>query len=440
MISLRPYQERFVATVRARFVEGHRSVLGVMPCGAGKTRCFAHMGALGEKRGKRTLVLCHTTELVQQAVSKLAEIGIAADVEQASSKSDAASVVVASIATLRGERLRSFDPNAFSLLVHDEAHRTRAATSTAILEHFRSAFLLGVTATPARGDQRAMGDAYSSLVVGATIAELTELGHLVPARTFAPSEVLRAAQLASSPVDAYVRYGNGERAIVFASTVDHAASIAADFNARGILAESVNGESRDRDAILARFASGETRVLSSVNILVEGFDDPGASVAILARRFNHVGSYIQAVGRVLRPAPGKERATIVDLCGSALVHGTPDTEREYSLEGRGIKLKDRLALKQCPSCFGVETVSGRSSCPLCGAPYPVAARPDLTVVNAALSEVPKVPPRAWHVKLKAKRADLCRVCTKSIHKGELIVWAKGMGARHFTCSERTLAA
>lgn len=440
MISLRPYQERFVAAVRDAYLAGHRSVLGVMPCGAGKTRCFAHMLRLTNARGRRGLVLCHTTELVGQAVAKLAEIGVEAEIEQGSLKSDSAPVVVASIASLRGERLANFPRDAFGLLVHDEAHRTRTATSSAILHHFRSAFLLGVTATPARADGRAMGDAYSALVIGATIADLTDQGHLVPARTFAPGEVLRASEIAASPVDAYVRYGNGERAIVFAGSVDLAERYAREANEAGIPADFVTGESKDRAAILQRFAAGETRFLASVNILVEGFDDPGASIAILARRFNHVGSYIQAVGRVLRPAPGKRQATIVDLCGSALVHGTPDTEREYSLDGKGIRLKDRLALKQCPSCFGVETVSGRSNCPLCGEPYPIASRPDLTVVNAALAEVPKVPPRAWHVKLVAKRADMCRVCTKSITKGELIVWAKGIGARHFTCAERTLAA
>lgn len=440
-MTIRPYQTRSIEMLRSGYASGYRSQLLVLPTGGGKTHIAAEIIRAAIAKGRHVAFLAHRQELIDQSVRKLKSVGIESiRVIKAQRDEGEAPITVASVQTIAMPKWATKMPEA-GLVIFDEAHHIKARTWAGIAARYPNASLLGLTATPARADSSALGDIFENLVVGATIAELTELEHLVPARTFAPSEVLRAAQLASSPVDAYERYGNGERAIVFASTVDHAASIANEFTARGIPAESVTGESKDRDAILQRFATGQTRVLASVNVLVEGFDDPGASVAILARRFGHVGAYVQAVGRVLRPAPGKSQATVIDLCGSALVHGTPDTEREYSLEGKGIRLKDRLALKQCPTCGGVEKLSARTECSSCGAPYPVAHRPEVAVVNASLSELaPKTQPRRWVVKLVAKFPGVCGLCQQGIAKGEVISWVKGEKPRHLTCRERTMAA
>lgn len=441
MIALRPYQTRALAEVRAAYAAGARSVLLVAPCGFGKTCLFSESARLSNARGRRVLVLAHTTELVRQAASKLAAVGVAADIEQADARAGTAPVVVASIATLRGARLESYPPDAFGFVIHDEAHRTNAATSTAILEHFRSAALLGVTATPVRSDQRAMGDAYEKLVVGATVSELQEQGHLVPARVYAPGDLLRASQLALSVSEAYARYGAGRSAVVFCGTREHARSVAAELAAAGTEAAVLLGESKDRVELVARFSDGRLAVLVSVNVITEGFDAPRAAVAILARRFGHAGAFIQACGRVLRPHPesGKTEAIIVDLQGSALVHGTPETERSFSLEGKAIRTSDRLLLRQCPTCGGV-TQGAPDRCPLCSAEYPKAERPLPSSTGVGVSAVrPGTPPRPWFVKLVAKRRDVCRSCRAPIAAGEVIVWAKTEGARHLDCRERTAA-
>jgi superfamily II DNA or RNA helicase len=171
-----------------------------------------------------------------------------------------------------------------------------------------------------------------------------------------------------SPLEAYQRFGAGRRAIVFATRCEHAKALAADLRDGGVLAGHVDGEmpSRDRDAVLAQWRAGALRVVVNVGVLVEGFDDPEVAVCIHARRFRPTGAFLQATGRVLRPYPGKEHATLIDLCGSVLEHGLPDLPRTYSLDGRAISRPDKLSIRQCGTC-GRVFAAGPTLCPGCGA-------------------------------------------------------------------------
>lgn len=430
---LRDYQSKFVANIRARFAAGDRAVLGVMPTGAGKTPVVAEIGRLANAKGNRALFVAHTTELVTQAVAKFAAFGIQADIEQAGKHATNAPVVVASIQTMRGDRLALWPRDAFGLVIHDEAHRTAAATSLAIVDHFNTARLLGVTATPARGDGQALGDTYQSLVVGATIHELTDLGYLVPAHVFVPAGELRSGQIAMRAADAYAKHGTNRPAVIFCRDVEHAIEVAASMP---VPTGVIHGEvpAAERKATLERFAAGELKALTTCSVLVEGWDEPSTAVCILARKFGHVGTFLQAIGRVLRPSLGKDHATVIDLCGSALRHGTPDTDREYSLEGKAIRKSDRLPLKQCPTCGFVFT-EVRDSCAACGCDLPVKLRAAPQSVDIGVTAIaPRTPPRPMPpLFIVAKFSSKCPSCSSRVNAGSRVVWVKGSPAIHEVC-------
>jgi DNA repair protein RadD len=437
-VQLRSYQLSLVERIRARFVAGDRSVLAVMPTGAGKTPVVAEIGRRTNDRGNRVLFVAHTTELVTQAVAKFADAGVKAEIEQADKRAGSAPVVVASIASMRGDRLAAWPRDAFALVIHDEAHRTAAATSSGIVDHFSTARLLGVTATPARGDGRALGDAYQTLVIGATIRELTDAGYLVPARVYAPAAEMRAGQTAMTPADAYRNHGNGRAAVIFCASVEHATRVAESMLVPTGVIHGAMPDAERRDT-LARFDDGTLTALTCCSVLVEGWDAPRTAVCILARRFGHVGSYLQAIGRVLRPAAGKTHATVIDLCGSAIEHGPPDMEREYSLDGKAIRPSDRLAIRQCPTCGSVSLAL--VACPECSEPFPVQHRAEPKSANVGVSELGAgmAVRRPWVVMMTAKFPSKCLGCGGVVRRGEQMKWAKGIGSAHPACDLRRAA-
>lgn len=286
------------------------------------------------------------------------------------------------------------------ILVHN-CHHSRAPSWERFANAYRSSWILGLTATPQRADGRSLGDVFDSLVIGATVRELTALGNLAPLRSWSPPTLLESGKLALSPLEAYVRHAAGQRAVVFCSTVVQAAAIAAEMTAGGVPAEVFHGGLRPaaRRHVLERFRAGELRALINVHALVEGWDDPGVSVCILARAPAHAGTFLQMVGRVLRPAPGKTHALLIDLCGSVLIHGTPEMDRTYSLEGRGIGKIDRAAIRQCPTCGGVFPVSSNPACPLCGVELPLRPRKAPRSTGVGVDEV---------TDLAARRASILR--------------------------------
>ena len=438
-MKLRPYQERCIASLRAAYQRGRRKPCLVLPTGGGKTIVAASIiqGAL--RLGNRTLFVAHRRELIQQTVEKLARAGIW-DVRVIQAANDTgrpdAPVIVGSIQTLTMPRWLGSLPPA-DLVIPDECHHLVADRWKQLADAYPAARLLGLTATPQRSDGRPLGDIFDDLIVGATVAELTDAGHLVPCRVFAPPEALDIRQLALDPVAAYQQHGDGQRAIVFCVTVEHAEQVAADFNAAGIPAGVVVGTSPPdiRAVTLQRFAAGELRVCVNVNVLTEGFDDPPVAVCILARKPQHAGTFLQMAGRVLRPADGKSRATLIDLCGSVHDHGPPDMPREYSLDGKAITGAKRDAIRQCPTCGSV-FLTGPDRCPECGAALPSRPvdMPRSTGVGVIdIATLPKHPARAFTLSVTAKFPGRCRQCLGPIKPGEQIWWAKGEKPKHVEC-------
>lgn len=386
-MQLREYQERAIDGLRQSYARGHRAPCLVLPTGGGKTVVASAIIRSAVARGRRVLFLAHRQELIAQSVAKLEAAGIT-DLRVIQAASDlgnrSAPVAVASIPTLtRWETMPEAD-----LVVFDECHHTVARTWASIANNYRSALLLGMTATPQRADKKPLGDVFDDLVIGSSVAELTEMGHLVPCRIWSPPVgVLESGELAVSPVQAYREHGRGERAVIFCVNKDHAHRVAEEMTAAGVPTGVVHGSlaSKERKDTLTRLKSGELRAVANVYVLTEGWDEPLVSVCILAKRPDAVSTYLQMIGRVLRPAPGKDEARLLDLCGASHEHGPAEMARTYSLDGEGIGKVDRDKIRQCPSCGGV-FVAGPRACPMCGTEMPRKDRHDPAVVGVGLVE------------------------------------------------------
>lgn len=375
---LRPYQARLVEDARAVYRGGARAILIVLPTGGGKTRVGGEFVMASVARGRRVLWLAHRRELVGQAARRLRTDGlenvsvIAAPLPHLY-RADAV-VQVASLQTLTA---RGALPEA-DLVIFDEAHHYVAADWHEFAAHYAHATRLGLTATPERADGTPLGNLFDGLVVGATIHELQDEGFLVPCDVIAPERNLKS-DLAQDPVDAWQRHARGRSTVVFCRNVAHGEEVTRAFQAAGARAAFVDGETPTilRKRALDGFQEGQIDVLVNVYVLTEGWDAPRAEVCLLARSCGSSGTFLQMVGRVLRPAPGKERALLLDLSGVVHLHGLPDDDREYSLEGKGIKASKKLAsLSQCPSCGCVSRPTG-NVCP-CGYIRPAPEGPSIT--------------------------------------------------------------
>lgn len=410
MIQLRPYQARVIDETRAAYKARHRAVLMVLPTGGGKTFTASTIVHGASAKGNVTWWLTHRRELASQASQTFYSLGIPHGTVQAGHVSNPnATVQVASIQTI----VRRLDAlPAPDIIVFDEAHHIGASSWQAIFEHFPSARVLGLTATPWRLDGAGLGRWFSHMVLGPTTAELIAEGSLSPYRLFAPAtpdlsgiataqgdyqrgalaKAMDKPQIVGDAIGHYLKLCPGKRAVAFAAGVENSQHIAAQFRAAGIAAEHVDGSmsADDRDAAVERFRRGETLVLSNADLFGEGFDVPAIEAAILLRPTKSLSLHLQQVGRALRPSEGKSVAIILDHAGNSLTHGLPDDEREWSLEDREKRKKAapaEVSIRQCSECFFVFRPSPK--CPQCGHAVQVKAR-EIEVVDGELAEVCKI--------------------------------------------------
>lgn len=406
MLQLRNYQHDLVARVRAELKRSVRRVLVQSPTGSGKTCLVAHMLARATSKGKRSWLLVHRRELVDQSVRTFVEaadlhVGIVA----AGYPSDAsAPVQVCAVQSLRKrlEKLRAPD-----LVVWDECHHLPSKSWADIASALPSAVHIGLTATPARLDGRGLRPFFDSLVCGPSTADLIAAGYLSPYRLFAPAqfdasklhkvagdynrhevtEAMTASTVVGDAVGTYKRHANGGRALVFAWSLEASRDIAAAFTRVGISAEHVDGETPTgyRNEAMRRFRSGDVRVITNCELFGEGLDVPSVDAVFLLRPTASLGLYLQQVGRGLRTAEGKSSVLVFDHVNNYSRHGLPDDPRAWTLDGIQKAAKESLPpLKRCPACFLVAGARVKA-CPHCGAVYPVKAR-DVKQVAGELAE------------------------------------------------------
>lgn len=386
MVTLRPYQQAAVDQVRQAFTQ-HRSCLFVLPTGGGKTVTFSYITANAAARGRRVGIFVHRQELVQQVSETLDQFGVRHGIIAAGTAMQRGLncyVVSAQTYARRVPQVPRFD-----LGIVDEAHHcVEGSTWDKALSHSPAAKILGVTATPERLDGRGLGDVFETMVQGPTVRELIAAGALSDYRLIVPPTVNlgglhmrmgdyvrgEAAALMDKPtitgdaISHYRRHAEGKRAVAFCVTVAHAQHVASEFMAAGITAVAIDGS---MDKVLRRdavkdFKAGRIRVLTSCDLISEGFDLPAIEAAILLRPTQSLGLYLQQVGRALRVFPGKDRAIILDHVGNSgsveagkflAKHGMPDDDRVWSLDGRLTEKRaasDQVrAGRQCPKCYAM---------------------------------------------------------------------------------------
>jgi len=407
---LRPYQHRAIDDLRNAYRSGARAPLLVAPTGAGKTVILSAITASATARGRRVLILVHRRELIHQASSKLTAAGVEHGNIAAGIQPSKHPVQVASVQTLV-RRLATIDWEP-CLIIIDEAHHAAAGSWSQILSHWPGALRLGVTATPCRLDGRGLGDTFDALIEGPSVQMLTSAGYLSPARIFAPPIVADLSQLrrragdyandqaaaamtrpmvTGDAISHYHRLAGAKQAIAFCCNVAHAVSVRDAFETAGISAALLLGGTADRDGVVVAFAAGQIRVLVTVDVVSEGFDIPAASVAILLRPTQSLGLYLQQVGRVLRPAPGKDAAIILDHVGNVTRHGFPDQIRQWSLKHgakRAGSSQPAPSVRTCPACFAAFRPAPQ--CPLCGADCAPEQRRPMQQVDGELKELKRI--------------------------------------------------
>lgn len=394
-VSLRPYQLDAIEQIRAAIRRGKRRVLLVVPTGGGKTLTAASMIAGALARGKRSQFVAHRKELIDQTVTAFARLGITSvGVVRAGDKRRDSSqpIQVASIQTLANRTQPDFD-----IVFVDEAHRSGAKSYIDhVFKRHEKAVIVGLTATPIRGDGKPLGAQYDELVVGAKYANLIADGYLcqplgystpllpdlstvrTTAGEYNQKDLEEAVNRGSLIGDIYTQWAKHPpaRTVAFAVSVAHSLAIVAQFRERGVVAEHLDGTTpeTDREAILARLASGETTLVSNVGVLCEGWDLPACKRLILARPTKSRGLYMQMAGRILRPHEGQV-PVIIDHGGNWDRFGPPTRDRTWSLTSKASDREGIAPSKVCPSCMGYILASART-CPLCGVEQPVPQSPE----------------------------------------------------------------
>lgn len=360
-MTLRPYQCEAVEAVKAQWREGNRRTLLVLPTGCGKTICFAALTADRVQQGGRVLILAHRGELLRQAADKLRQVtGLEAALEQAGATAagTGAAVIVGSVQTLcREDRLTQYPPDHFSTIIVDEAHHVLSAGYQRVLSYFGTADVLGVTATPDRGDKKALSAFFDSLAYEYSLRDAVKAGYLTPIRAVTiPLPIdLSGVHQAAGDYDAgelgealepllekiaaeMETVCRGRKTVVFLPLIKTAQHFRDILAQHGFAAAEVDGQSPDREEILSEFEAGKYNVLCNAMLLTEGWDCPSVDCVIVLRPTRIRSLYCQMVGRGTRLSPGKEDLLLPDflwhstrfsLCSpAALVAGSEAQEKK----------------------------------------------------------------------------------------------------------------
>lgn len=393
---LRHYQEKAIADLRQAFANGRKAPLLVSPTGSGKTVFFSHAAKGAASKGGKTLILVHRNELLLQACEKLRKFEVEYGVISAQASMDLTRATqVASVQTIvnRIDRIKAQGWNPTFIIIDEAAHAQRDNTWGKILSAWPDARIMGVTATPIRSDGGGLDDVFDSIILGPSVRQLIDEGFLSPMEIYCPPAVAsmegvkrRMGDFAKDDLEAamdkatihgdavahYARICPGKPAIAFCVSVAHAEHVAEAFRDAGFRAAAIDGklDMSVRRKRIEDLGNGRLDVLTSCDVVSEGTDIPIVEVAILLRPTMSEGLFLQQIGRVLRVAPGKIYATILDHVGNVGRHGMPCADREWTLEGAGKngsgKREGPPPPVTCTGCFRQIVRPLPPCCPYCG--------------------------------------------------------------------------
>ena len=366
---LRPYQQNIIKECRNAFIEGFKKILIVMPCGAGKTVCFADMAIKHCEKYKNNTpyvwFLVHRKELVDQTKATFDKFNI-----------DTKNVYIGMVSQAKKIQQKP------TLIIIDEAHHATAKTWTKAIDLYPNTPIIGLTATPARYDGTGLGIIFDKIVEGINSQDLIEQKYLSEYDYYAPAvsplpkmrgKDFDVSQIQYQPKiygDVMKYIDSDKKTIIYCPNIKFSKQLEEELINSGINAKHFDGKTpkAERTEIIKQFRAGTIRALLNVDLIGEGFDVPDCNCCMLLRPTMSTALYIQQSMRCLRPKEGK-RATIYDFVGNVFRHGLPTDIRQWSLSGK-VKTKNPTGLPEivtrtCGNCFRI--YSGQSPiCPYCG--------------------------------------------------------------------------
>jgi superfamily II DNA or RNA helicase len=409
VFQLREYQELLIDGARIEFQNGNHRTCIVAPCGAGKTVIMAWMSAQAKLKGNNVLFAVHRQELIDQSSETFQALGVSHGIIAAGYPMNVSEKI--QIASIQSVIRRTNKINAPQVIILDEAHHATAGTWRKLLAFYPEAYVIGLTATPARMGGQGLGDIFKSLIMGPSVKELISWGNLSPYRYYSPpvaidfsdlqvkygdyvqSEValcMDKSEIIGDLIAQYKKLAPGARAVCYCVSIEHSQHTADMFRLAGIPALHIDGETKDivRKAAINDFKLGKIKILCNVDLISEGFDVPAMEAVILARPTQSLTLYIQQAMRAMRPDKSNPNkvATIIDHVGNVYRHGLPDEDREWSLERKKKKTVSReVSMKICPKCYYAHTPS--PACPGCGHVYQVAEKAEPEEKAGELTEI-----------------------------------------------------
>ena len=401
MTNLRPYQVEGLNKLRTAIAGGSRYPVLVAPTGAGKTMMAVSIIQGAQEKGKKVIMFAPRRELIYQASERLEAHDIDYGVVMAGCLYLRKPILVASFDTVHARAVQSERialPPA-DIVIVDEAHLSISNTRKHIIQQYKNkgAIVIGLTATPARGDGRGLGEIYDDLVETVTIRSLIDQGFLAPIRYFASTapvdlndvplnkdgdyvekqlaKRVDKQALIGDIVSNWLRIAPDRQTVVFAVNRAHSRHICDEFLRAGIKAEHLDGETEleERAGILKRMNTGETQVLCNVFVATYGLDIPILSCCVFARPSKNIALYLQMAGRVLRVHKDVPDAIMIDHAGAIQENGFVEEEQPWTLDGNDTvkerKQKEKEKNKEpiemtCGSCGYV--FKAERTCPRCG--------------------------------------------------------------------------
>jgi len=433
MLELYPFQDRIMQQLRSAIRAGYKSILVVSPTGSGKTVMFAYLAYRLANNRKRTNILTHRKELLNQVCTTLDDFDVPYGRIEAGIKyyNPKLATNVSSAMTL-ANRLAKVQVMDY-LMIDEGHHAVHGSTWNKIFDFYKkhnpNLITIGWTATPQRLSGEGLDQTYDYMVLGPTVKELIDDGYLCKYTMYRPpvaqqvdvsqlhhrmgdfvrkeaAEVMDRPKITGNAIAHYKKYLNGAPSVAFTVSVSHAHNVAEEFKSDGFRAAAVDGAmtTLDRYRIMRDFRRGELNLMTSCELVSEGLDVPGMMGSLLLRPTESLALYLQQVGRCLRSAPGKERAYILDHVGNCTRHGLPCDDREWSLEGHaGPKKKrdpDDIAIRQCGKCGSINSLTAKI-CRDCGAEFVIKPR----LIEEVEGELEEVDPRVVSIKFRRDRSN-----------------------------------
>lgn len=447
LFDLRDYQENMVYDIENSWNSGIRSICIQLPTGAGKTRVLRTIIDNHSLSKKVIYVIAHRKNLVQQLSDELTEIELQHGIIGARSPYIKYRVQVCSMQTLVRRIDKLPEPE---IIIVDEFHHGRSKSYMQIFKTWAGAKVLGCTATPRRPDGKSLSDITQKLIIGPEPAELIERGFLSEFDYYAPNDVdmngvhqrmgdfitsesaerVDKRKVTGSAIDHYRKYSDHKPAIVACVSIEHCLHVEKEFNDAGYKFKAIHSKMDDKEITNAMngLRDGSINGLVNCDLISEGVDIPAVTTLIGLRPTNSEVIFLQQCGRVLRIAPNKNRAIILDHVGNFERHGMPDDHREWSLIGEQQRESHKSKYKRCPECLRVAPVSARQ-CPFCGFLWAETAEPGSRIPEQVEGQLVKIgstettikPGVQDAIRLVARNAqtlkEACEICKKLGYDG-----------------------